>query len=149
MEKIKVITSLPVIDEYNLTAIDPSENYYNGVGDVPPTAVTTATSVAQQSPTTPTQSGGKVVWDKVKKAWVKAKDTGLVDSALAFLNRNKKPNVPVDLTPPPPPVQEKGLSQGAKIGLIIGGVAVVGVVLYFLLRDKSAPAQVTSVRTGV
>ena len=39
--------------------------------------------------------------------------------------------------PPPPP---EGMSKGLKIGLIVGGVAVVGLVAYLMLRKKNKVA---------
>ena len=32
--------------------------------------------------------------------------------------------------------QKSGLSKGAKIGIAVGGVAVLGIALYFLMRKK-------------
>jgi hypothetical protein len=140
MENINIITSRPVIDEYDLTSTDPSEYYYNAPGDG----------------TDPTGGKGKLIWDKAKGIWTQAKDAGLVDAALAFLKnrgqgRNLGQNQPVLPPLPPPPPPPKEMSVGLKIGLIVGGVAVVGAVLYFLLRDKKAPmGQVTNVgSTGV
>jgi hypothetical protein len=37
---------------------------------------------------------------------------------------------------PPPPPPKKGLSTGAKIGIAVGAVAVLGTIAYFLLRNK-------------
>jgi hypothetical protein len=144
MDNINIITSNPVVDEYDLTAIDPSEYYYNNTGPAGSTMQNAQNMLTQATASDPTAStkGGKVVWDKVKRAWVKAKDSGLVDSALNLLNRNRQQNMPVDLPPPPPPVEQKGMSQGVKIALIVGGVAVVGVVLYLLLRNKPQAVSV-------
>lgn len=137
MENLSIITSRPVVDEYDLSATDPSENYYY-IGEEP----------------TPKIDGAKtkVIWDKAKKAWVAAKEAGLVDSALQLIkNRRGVTDVPVTLPPPPPPAQkqeEQGLSKNVKIGLIVGGVVVVGVVLYLLLKGDNK-SQVVNTNPGV
>jgi hypothetical protein len=48
-------------------------------------------------------------------------------------NRNKS-MPPASMPPPPPP--PTGLSKGAKIGIAIGGVAVLGLVIYLATRKK-------------
>jgi hypothetical protein len=127
MENINIVTNRPIVEEYDLTSTDPSEYYYYANGK------------------------GRAFFDKLKNTWVRAKDSGLIDSARTFLTNKGQSNVPEPvMPPPPPPPPPKGMSKGLKIGLIVGGVVVVGVVLYFLLRSNKTSGQVTNVgATGV
>jgi hypothetical protein len=117
---MKIITKSPVVTEKSqLFQGDPSEYYYNGIGD---------TSGTGQN---------KIVWDKVKQAWVKAKESGLLDKGLdlvkARLGRPTSTQVNVPLPPPPPP-EPTGLSKNAKIGIAVGGVVVLGLVIFLATR---------------
>lgn len=79
------------------------------------------------------------VFDKAKGIWVKAKDSGLFDSAKNWVNNKLGDGADTTQTPSPttvdptgatPPAENKGMSKGLKIGLIVGGSALVLYVLY-------------------
>lgn len=85
--------------------------------------------------------------EKVKKGIQFAKDSGLLElGAGALKNRlGRKGIAPKKGTPPPParkplsapkPASKKGLSMGAKIGIGVGVVALLGTVIYFVARNK-------------
>ena len=87
-------------------------------------------------------------WDKIRGLWVKAQESGLLTSAGNFIRGNQPQGNWQGMDPtmqgqggmqPQPEPEKKGMSGGT-IALIIGGVAVVGVLLY-LMTKTDAPAQ--------
>jgi hypothetical protein len=81
-------------------------------------------------------------WDKVKGTWMKVKDTGFLQGMFPglFANQNQTgpgPEMPVTTAPETPGADpKKGMSKGMKIGLIVGGVVLLGTVIYFATRKK-------------
>lgn len=84
--------------------------------------------------------------EKLKKGIQFAKDSGLLELGSAALkNRLGKKGAPPKKTPPPPsnkpssapkPAAKKGLSMGAKVGIGIGAVVVLGTIIYFATKGK-------------
>lgn len=89
--------------------------------------------------------GGGAFRDKIKGFVEKAKGSGgLMDKAKGFLGGlggggQQQQQAPPP--PPPPPPRPKGMSKGLKMGLIIGGsvlaLAIIGVVIYKVSKNKS------------
>jgi hypothetical protein len=52
------------------------------------------------------------------------------------LGIGKNKGKPMPPPPPPPPPPPKGLSTGAKIGIAVGGVAVLGLIIYLVTKKK-------------
>jgi hypothetical protein len=82
-------------------------------------------------------------WDKATGNWKKVQDSGVLDFISGLVGKGRQnqsqyntgnypPLVPVDDTKE----KEEGMSTGMKIGLAIGGVAVVGAIIYFATRKK-------------
>ena len=76
--------------------------------------------------------------------WVDAaQQAGWIDGAVGLIgsaiknrkNRNDGGGGGGDYMPPPPPPPE-GLSSGAKIGIGVGALAVIGVIIYFVIKKK-------------
>jgi hypothetical protein len=119
---MKVLTSYPVV--INNKRVSPRDYYLNA--DNQPT---------QQQIEEQKKKG--LTWDKVKGTWVKAKESGLLDSIISFITPTQ--TAPVSSPPQSEPINtpaKEGLSKGAKIGLIVGGLAVVGAIIYFATKDK-------------
>ena len=75
--------------------------------------------------------------------WVDtAQQAGWIDGAVGLIgsaiknrkNRNDGGGGGDYMPPPPPPPQ--GLSAGAKIGIGVGALAVIGVIIYFVVKKK-------------
>ena len=88
--------------------------------------------------------GGGALRDKFKGFIEKAKGSGgLMDKAKGLLGglggQQQQQQAPPP--PPPPPPRPKGMSKGLKMGLIIGGsvlvLAIIGVVIYKVSKNKS------------
>lgn len=84
-------------------------------------------------------------WDKVRGTWMKVKDTGFLQGMFPnlFGNQNQTgpgPEMPISNTPEAPAPDKKGMSKGMKIGLAVGGVLLLGTVIYFATRKKTAKA---------
>jgi hypothetical protein len=79
-------------------------------------------------------------FDKAKQVYGKAKETGLLQGLenLALQQGKDAGTGGSDMPPPPPPPPAKEpMSKTLKIGLIVGGVAVVGFAVYwFAIRKK-------------
>jgi hypothetical protein len=120
---MNIITKNPVItEEKQLFQGDPSEYYYSNTG----------TSAG-------TSGQGKIVWDKVKQAWVKAKESGLLDKGAELLRARlgRPSNTNVNLPPPPPPAPEpEKMSQTTKTLLIVGGVVTVVIIIFLVARQS-------------
>ena len=121
---MKVLTAYPVV--INKKRVSPPD-YYLNVDNQP-----TAQQIEEQK-----KKG--LTWDKVKGTWVKAKESGLIDSIVNFLT----PSAPVTPTPTPtptpsvePPPPPKGMSTTTKIVIGVGAVAVLGAIIYFATKDK-------------
>ena len=100
---------------------------------VPPGATPTVTQVAEAK-----KKG--FTWDALAGGFVKAKESGLLDTVLGLFGKGSAtppvstaaPYIPVTT-----PVEEKPkMSTGVKIALIGGGVLVVGVLIFALTRKK-------------
>ena len=73
--------------------------------------------------------------EKIKEAFKQAKESGLLDKALGLFGLGEKPTEDgVPSTPKSKEDEESG--KGVKIALIIGGVALVGAILYFVTKKK-------------
>ena len=79
-------------------------------------------------------------WEKSKHVYGKAKESGLLQGLENLVLKQGQPDVSGgvnDMPPPPPEPTKEPMSKGLKIGLIIGGVAVVGFAVYwFAIRKK-------------
>jgi hypothetical protein len=83
-------------------------------------------------------------WDKATGTWKKVQESGALDYlASLFGKKNQQPTQAyygsgTNYQPPVVPVdtKEKGMSTGMKVGLAIGGIAVVGAIIYFATRKK-------------
>lgn len=84
------------------------------------------------------------LFDKAKGIWVKAKDSGLVDSAKNWLNQklggdssSTAPTTVDPTLPTTPDAPKKGMSKALKITLIVGGAALGLYILYRVSKRKS------------
>lgn len=77
-------------------------------------------------------------WEKTKKVYSKAKETGLLQGLENLaLQKGAEVSGGTELPPPPPAPTPEPMSKALKYGLIIGGVAVVGFAVYwFAIRKK-------------
>lgn len=89
-------------------------------------------------------------WDKTKGAWTKLQgfygkldDSGILSKVGDYFGLNlgnKSPDggAPVDSanTSSDIPVKSTGMSKGMKIGLVVGGVVILGVIIYSVTRSK-------------
>jgi hypothetical protein len=106
--------------------------------------VNDAPKVPTGSDPTPTQVEEQkkkgVFWDKAKGVWVRAKDSGMLDRLANYfgLNTGVAPETnPVVDTNTPPIDDKPKMSKGLKIGLIVGGVVLLGVIVYAVTRPKN------------
>jgi hypothetical protein len=102
-------------------------------------------NLSETSPTGQKKLGA--FWDKTKGVWQKAESSGTLDFLRGFLsgdstqntqNQNWSGSQPYTPTPIPPNVRVKQpMSKGMKIGLAVGGVVLIGTIVYFVTRKKS------------
>lgn len=73
------------------------------------------------------------VWNKALGAYTFAKEQGIIDKALGALGLSKSSNEPIDDNANIPK-ENKGLSDGAKIGIAVGSVLVLGLIIYAVTK---------------
>lgn len=129
---MRVITTNPVFQSGNDKS--PSEMYYNfNLGQF---------NQVQQGFTQSQEQKG-LTWDKVKGAWVKAQESGLIDKGKELLGglfgkgkpKGKPPISTGGNNKPPTKKKEKGMST-TTIVLIGVGVLVAGFAIYKLSKNK-------------
>lgn len=99
--------------------------------NVPTGSVPTSTQVEEQK-----KKG--VFWDKAKGVWVRAKDSGMLDNLANYFGLNTgAPTDPTVDTNTPPIDDKPKMSKGLKIGLIVGGVVLLGIIVFVATRPKS------------
>lgn len=75
--------------------------------------------------------------EKIKEAFKQAKESGLLDKALGLFGFGAKtPTQDGGVSSTPSAKQDEESGKGVKIALIIGGVALVGAILYFATKKK-------------
>jgi len=78
----------------------------------------------------------KIDFNALLKKGVELIGSGKVSGTIQAL-RGGRPRKPASAPmPPPPPPPPTGLSMGAKIGIAVGGVAVLGAIIYFATKKK-------------
>jgi len=122
---MKIQTAYPII--INKKRVNPRD-YYLNANDTPATTPTQALVDENK------KKG--LTWDKAKGIWVKANESGLVDSVLDIFGLSKK-----DTTPPPVEVttttkKEEGMSKTTKIIIVVGALALVSGIVYYATKDK-------------
>jgi hypothetical protein len=81
--------------------------------------------------------GGKFDWSKLLQQGKELIGSGKVSNVIQSVRglKGTKPSAKPQLPPPPPP-PPPGLSTGAKIGIAVGGVAVLGLIVFLATRKK-------------
>jgi hypothetical protein len=77
----------------------------------------------------------KIDFNALLKKGVDLIGSGKVSGTIQAL-RGGRPRKPMAAPMPPPPPPPTGLSKNAKIGIAVGGVAVLGLVIYLVTRKK-------------
>lgn len=126
----KSVISAPTGTTTTTTETKPETVVVNDAPKVPTGSAPSSTQVEEQK-----QKG--VFWDKAKGVWVRAKDSGMLDNLANYfgLNTGAPTNPTVDTNTPPIDDKPK-MSKGLKIGLIVGGVILLGVIVYAVTRPK-------------
>lgn len=132
----KIQTSYPVIVDDK--PLSPKEYYLNTNGE---------TDASKSAPSMDKQVAAKkkgMFWDKVKGGWQKISNSPAAQFALqqvaAYASQNSgAPVAPTASNTPPMPVVDEPtpMNKGLKIALIVGGVAVVGLIIYSMVGKGS------------
>lgn len=77
-----------------------------------------------------------VFWDKAKRVWITAKDSGLLNVLANWFGLGPKPQAQPTAAPMPAAPEGRKMSKGLQTGLIIGGVVVLGLVIYAFAKKK-------------
>ena len=127
---MKVITNNPIL--VNSKRVEPTDMYLN-------LDAKGARKAARAQKKGSKPKDGRV-WDKTKGAWVKAQDSGVLSSLGTMFGLNTQPvydDQPyVDYNDPN--ANQQPMNPGLKTGLIIGGVVLAGVAVYFLMRSPKS-----------
>jgi hypothetical protein len=112
---MKIITSYPVIENGKVISNNFTDNTMNYSS---------------------LEGGKKINWNELLKKGSELIGSGKVSGVIQSL-RGGRPRRPASPPPPPPPPPPpKGLSTGAKIGIAVGGVAVLGLIIYLVTKKK-------------
>lgn len=75
--------------------------------------------------------------EKIKEAFKQAKESGLLDKALGLFGLGAKtPAEDSGVSSAPSSIRDEESGKGVQIALIIGGVALVGAIIYFATKEK-------------
>ena len=120
---VTVTTANPII--LNTTPESPKDYYLNANGDPTQAQVDSAKKKG-------------LTWDKVKGTWVKAEQSGLIDSLLGFFGAKQPQDTTTtqDNSPAPPAPTDKPMSQNTKIIIGIGVAVAAGVIIYAIVKSK-------------
>jgi hypothetical protein len=82
------------------------------------------------------------LWDKTKKAWVDAQEKDYINKGVNFLNTlfgggQSQQTQTTEAGVPTGAPQKEGMSNTTKILLVVGGVAVLGTIVYLATRGTS------------
>lgn len=144
---MRIITTNPVFQSGNDKS--PSEMYYNNDGQFGPQLPSLTSTPSFPGPFSPqfmqSQQKQGLTWDKIKGAWTKAQESGLIDKGKELLGglfgkgKPKKGQPPISTSPKgsgkPKKKPAKGMST-TTIVLIGVSVLVVGFVVYKLSKNK-------------
>lgn len=131
---MKVITNAPILTNvsgnYDIASAD-----FSGANGTPPSPSSSDVEKAKKE---------GFDWDKATGTWKKVQDSGALDYIAGLLGkRNQQPTqtysgggINYSVIPVDDETKEEGLSTGMKIGLAVGGVAVIGAIIYFATRKK-------------
>lgn len=128
---MKVITNAPILTNV-------SNNYEKASADFSGANGTTEPSQAEKL----AKEKQGLTWDKITGGWKKAQESGMVDTLLGLFGKGTQNQYTTgSYNPQVQPTdtivkEDTGMSTGMKIGLAIGGVAVVGAIIYFATRKK-------------
>lgn len=120
---VTVTTANPII--LNTTPESPKDYYLN----------------ADSNPTQAQADSAKkkgLTWDKVKGTWVKAEQSGLIDSLLGFFGaKQPQDTIPTtqDNVPAAAPT-DKPMSQTTKIVIGVGVAVAAGVIIYAIVKNN-------------
>jgi hypothetical protein len=78
----------------------------------------------------------KMDWNALLKKGADLIGSGKVSGAIQALRGGRRTRPASAPMPPPPPPPPTGLSTGAKIGIAVGGVAVLGLIVYLATKKK-------------
>jgi hypothetical protein len=129
---MNVLTKNPIIVASN--------SYSNNSGPTPP-SLPSSSSPSSSDVEKAKKEGFD--WDKATGTWKKVQDSGVLDYIAGLVGRrnqqpvqtfsggvtNQQPVMPVE-------TRERGMSTGMKIGIAVGGVVLLGTIIYFATRKK-------------
>lgn len=141
------------------TPINTTTSTTNTTGSSPSATPPSATAVPPTATNIEKMKKKGFNWDKAKGAWTKAQgfwgkaeETGILGKVGDYfgLNLGNKPSpdggAPIDTTEPitETPAEEKGMSKNMKIGLAVGGVVIIGLIIYAATRPKGTTKVATA-----
>jgi|688.fasta_scaffold18419_16 hypothetical protein len=121
---MKIQTAYPII--INKKRVNPKD-YYLNANDTPATTPTQALVDENK------KKG--LTWDKAKGIWVKASESGIIDSVLDIFGIKKD-------TPTPKPVEvtttkkDEGMSKNTKMIIVVGALVLIGIIYYKSKKAK-------------
>jgi hypothetical protein len=153
---LKVTTSNPIV--INSDRISPQDEYLNahgecGCGELKSRIGGGALDEAQEAADTAAAASESVsepsrreqrrqaregnFWNRAKGTWEKARDSGALDFIAGLLNQNRQQDT-TDYSRDYTPVEreKEGMKKGTKIALVVGGVALVGTIIYLVVKNK-------------
>lgn len=130
---MRVITKNPIL--VNSEEVEPKDMYLNADA-----ATARALARGGKPVDNKKQLRNGQVWDKTKGAWVKAQDSGLLSSLGNMFGVNQPTSSYPESSYPSDydPNAKQPMSPGLKTGLIIGGVVLASVAVYFLVKSNKS-----------
>lgn len=130
MSNLKVITKNPVVYTSNE---EETKDYYSTF--IRPPAVRRAKKASRQNKRAVKRSQGTSFGQRLGQGLKKVADSGIVQNLLSRVGAGAGAGAGAADLPPSPP-EKKGMSTGAKVGIGLAIVAVIGVGAYFMIKKK-------------
>lgn len=139
-KKMKIFTDYPVI--INRKKESPKDYYLNAAGS---TTNATGDPLAVAAPTGVSKAGH--LWNTVKGLWQKVQGSGAIQNfqqgglqgaMSGGANQTASVSTAPPVVVPPGAGKKKGMSTGAKVGIVVGVLAIVGVSAYLIHKHNKA-----------